>query len=329
VKSTDVSVRGLVMLRDLLSPTAAAPAEATERERERVDTTAQQGIMSPLHSPGRAVLAVNAALFGGYAAYSIQRSSGSTDPRVLYPLLTLGTGIGIGSALLVAGEWDVGTGDAWYLAAGAWWGVASGVLITDGLHLTPLTDRYAWGIGTGLGGLALSTFALTRTKMDEGDALLTHSGAAYGLFVGGIIELIYRGNWGPNGPAQVTPYTGFGYGTAIGLLAAGASAIWVQTSPSRVLLVDLGAGLGALAGAAVSSPLIFNDAGAGYTRGFLGATLGGTLVGGGLALWLTRNVGKSTTQAWQGGEPMAGVIGQSETKQGVVPAYGIGWHGSF
>jgi hypothetical protein len=324
VKDADVSVRGLVMLRDLLSPAAAALAEATERERERVDTSAQLGIVSPLRSPGRAVLAVNAALFGGYTAYSIQRSSGSTDPRVLYPLLALGTGVGIGGALLVSDEWDVGTGDAWYLAAGAWWGVVSGVLITDGLHVQPLTDRYAWGIGTGLGGLALSTFALTRKKMDEGGAVLAHSGAALGLFVGGVAELAYRGS-----TTGAAPYTGGGYGTAIGLVGAGAMAVWVQTSPSRVLLVDLGAGLGALAGTAAGSPLIFNDTSQANTRGFLAATLGGTVVGGVAAWWLTRDSTKTRGAAWLGGQPTAGIIGQSMTTTGAVPVYGAGWQGSF
>ncbi len=324
VKGPDVAVRGLVMLRDLLSPAAAAEAEASERERERVDTSAQRGVMSPLHSPGRAVLAVNAGLFGGYVAYSIQRTTGSDDPRVLYPLLALGTGVGIGGALLVSEEWDVGTGDAWFLAAGAWWGATSGVLIANGLHIQPLTDRYAWGIGTGLGGLGLATFALTRSKMDEGDAVLTHSGAAIGMFVGGIGELLYRGN------TDNLPYTGGGYGAAAGLLAAGSLAVAVQVSPSRVMLVDLGAGLGALAGAAAASPLIFQDITETKTRGFLAATLGGTVLGGGLAWFLTRESWKPKEAGWlPPGEPVAGVIGESATAKGGVPVRGVGGRGSF
>jgi len=326
VKDSDVAVRGLVMLRDLLSPAAAAQAEAVERERERVDTTAQQGIMSPLRSPGRAVLAANAALFGGYVAYSIQQASGSSDPRVLYPLLALGTGIGLGGALLVSDEWDVGTGDAWYLAAGAWWGAASGVLIANAVGVQPATDHYSWGIVTGLGGVALGTFALTRTKMDEGDATLTHSGAALGLVAGSLVDLTYRGT------TSVTPYAGAGYGAAIGLVGAGALSMAVQVSPSRVMLVDLGAGLGALAGAAVCSPLVFNDTSTTHTRGFLSATLGGTAAGGALAWWLTRGESHKSAKpaAWlPPGEPMAGVIGQSTTRTGVVPVYGMGWTGTF
>src|SRR5207253_10660577 len=138
-------------------------------------------------------------LFGAFLAYSIQRSSGSDDPRVLYPLLALGTGVGLGSALLVADEWDVTTGDAWFLAAGGWWGAASGIFIANGRHVDPLSDRYAWGVGGGFVGLGFATLTLTRIRMDEGDAMIAHSGAALGLVLGGLGELTYRGT-----PTEVT-----------------------------------------------------------------------------------------------------------------------------
>jgi hypothetical protein len=326
VKGTDIAVRGLVMLRDLLSPQAAAQAEASEIAREGIDRTADLGIMSPLRSPGRAVLSVNAGLFGAYVAYSVQRASGSDDPRVLYPLLALGTGVGIGSALLVADEWDVSTGDAWFLSAGAWWGAGSAVLIANGRHVQPLEDRYAWGIGGGLAGLSLATFALTRDKMDEGDAVIAHSGGAIGLFLGSLGELAYRGT------VDGTPYTGGGYGAAIGLLGAGTLATFVQASPSRVLLVDLGVGLGALAGAAAGSPLVFDHPSEGQNRGFIAASLAGAVVGGGLTWIVTRNPTPATApakpQAWSV-SPTGGVIGTSATSNGTVPAYGIGAIGQF
>ncbi|HEX7663271.1 MAG TPA: hypothetical protein VF407_02105, partial [Polyangiaceae bacterium] len=180
VKGADVAARGLVMLRDLLSPSTAAAANAAGAERDRIDAQASQGVMMPLRSQGRAVLAVNGALFGAYVAFSVQRASGDDDPRVLYPLLAVGTGAGLGAALLASEEWDITTGDAWVLAGGAWWGAGSGVLLANGFDIGQLTDRYAWGVGAGLGGLALGTFALTRGHMDEGDAVLVHSGAALG-----------------------------------------------------------------------------------------------------------------------------------------------------
>jgi hypothetical protein len=328
VKGADISVRGLVMLRDLLSPQAAAQAEASEVAREGIDRTADLGIMSPLRSPGRAVLSVNAGLFGAYVAYSVQRASGSDDPRILYPLLALGTGVGIGGALLVADEWDVSTGDAWFLSAGAWWSAGAGVLIANGRHVQPLADRYAWGIGGGIAGLGLATFALTRDKMDEGDAVIAHSGGAIGLFLGSLGELAYRGT------VDGTPYTGGGYGAAIGLLSAGTLATFVQASPSRVLLVDLGVGLGGLAGAAAGSPLVFDHPTEGQNRGFIASSLAGAVVGGSLAWFVTRGstpapaAAPAKPQAWTVA-PTGGVIGSSTTTTGTVPAYGIGAIGTF
>ena len=323
VPADSVGVRGLVMLRDLLSPGTAAQA-AVEQEREAAARGSAQGIMHPTRSQGRAVLAVNAALFGGFTAFSLQRSSGSDDPRVLYPLLALGTGMGIGAALLVTDEWNITTGDAWFLSAGAQWGATSAFLIAAGNQLQPFDDRYAWGVGGGLIGVTLATFALTRSTMDDGDAMLAHSGGALGLLVGGATQLLYKGKT----PAELTPYRGMGYGTAAGLLAAGALATRVTTSPSRVLLVDVGVGGGALLGAAAASPLIFKNVNEEGTRGWLTATLGGAVLGGALAWYFTRDAAPRV--AWlPPGLPSAGVLGTSVSPAGNKPIYGISWGGSM
>ncbi len=322
VSGADVSVRGLVLLRDLLSGSGGSePSPAEARPQESAST----GIMSELRSPGRAVLAVNAALFGAYAAYSVQRASGSDDPRLLYPLLTVGTGVGLGAALLVAAEWDVSTGDAWTIAGGAWWGAGAGILIANGQKVQPLSDRYAYGIGGGLVGLGLATVALARSRADEGDAVLVHSGAALGLSLGALSDLFYRGE------LEKTPYTGAGFGSAIGLVSAGTLATFVQVSPSRVLLVDLGVGLGAATGAAAGSALVFEDVTEEKARGFVAATFAGALAGGGIAWWLTRDRApvpqKPRTDLRM--TPYGGVVGSSATPTGPEPAYGVGVRGSF
>jgi len=342
VKGTDVAVRGLVMLRDLLSPAAAAHAAAVERERARVDESAKERMMTPLRSQGRAVLAINGALFGAYVAFSVQRASGNDDPRVLYPLLALGTGVGIGSTLLASEEWDVGTGDAWFLAGGAWWGAAAGLLIANGRDVQPFSDRYTWGAGGGVIGLSLATFALTRGKADEGDAVLTHSGGALGLFLGGLTELAARGT-----QPSVTPNYGAGIGSAVGVVSAGALASLVRVSASRVMLIDLGFGVGALAAAASGSPLLFETpVGENRARAFALITGAGTLVGGAVAWFLTRSMpsepaAASRAQLSSHGPhpprrsalsnvtPMGGVIGSSATPNGTVPAYGLGLTGRF
>lgn len=324
VKGNDVPVRGLVMLRDLLSAQVAAQAEASHRELTRVDPSTQACVTAPSRSAGRAVLAVNGAIFGGFAAYSIQFASGSNDPRVLYPLLALGTGVGLGSALLVAEEWDITLGDAWYLAAGAWWGVASGAFIADGVQVLPFGDRYSWGVVGGLGGLSLATVALTQKRIDEGGAALAHSGGALGVVVGGLIQFSYKGS------TTSTPFMGAGVGSLVGLVGAGTTAALVPVAASRVLLVDLGTGLGGLAGAAGGSPLLVaSNVTPARTQGFVAATLGGMLVGGGTAWLLTRDRAKKAAELPLDLTPIAGVIGQSEVRGGKVPAYGFGVAGGF
>jgi hypothetical protein len=142
--------------------------------------------------------------------------------------------------------------------------------------------------------------------------------------VGGLAELAYRGT-----TSDVTPYTGAGVGAAVGVVGAGALAMVVSPSPSRVLLVDLGAALGGLAGAAAASPLVFQDVTESKNRLFLAATLGGTVAGGAAAWLLTRNDSRPRNGFFLPGAPTAGVIGSSPTSSGSVPAYGIGWHSAF
>ena len=326
VRAQDVSARGLVMLRDLVLVTSQAAA--LEPKADPVRESEKLGIMGSIRSPGRAVLAANGALFGAFVAFGTERASGSDDPRLLFPLLALGTGTGLGVSLLAAEEWDISTGDAWVLAGSGWWSAGAGVLIANGLHVEPLTDRYAWGVGGGLAGTGLGIFALTRKRMDEGDATLVNSGGAFGLLLGSMGDLFYRGT------LDARPYTGSGYGSAAGLLGAGTLALFTKASAQRVLLVDLGAGLGALAGAAAGSPLIFKDVASGdqvstgQTRGFLAATAAGTLVGGGVAWFFTRpsdEKPKTTTRL----APMGGVLGASPTREGSTPIYGAGLRGIF
>ncbi|HET9930955.1 MAG TPA: hypothetical protein VFQ35_09720, partial [Polyangiaceae bacterium] len=97
------------------------------------------------HSPGRAILAVNAALLGGFAGYSLQRASGSTDDRLTYPLAALGAGVGLGSAMLVAEEWDIEVGDAWFLSAGMLWPTLSASFIARGYDVSR-ANQYGYGL---------------------------------------------------------------------------------------------------------------------------------------------------------------------------------------
>ena len=321
-----VGVRGLVMLRDLLSPTTAAAA-AIESERERTSGGTTRGIMSPLRSQGRAILAVNSGLFGGFAAYSLQRASGSDDPRVLYPLLALGT----------AWAWAraprgrrVGRHDRRRVVplrrarGGARLGRSSSPRGATAARRRPLRLGRRRRVHR---ASALATFALTR----DDDGRRRRDAHALGRRARSRSR---RRRRAPLPRARRTDRRrtpAMGYGTAIGVVAAGFLATQVTVSPSRVLLIDLGAGGGALLGAAAASPLIFRNLTESRTRAWFATAIGGSVVGGVAAWWLTRESAAAAAKktAWRYGAPNAGVLGASETPRGATPIYGLSWSGEF
>lgn len=320
-KAADVAARGLVMLRDILR---APPAPSTP-----VVVVAKTGSAEASRSSGRAVLAVSGTLFGAFVAYGVNRVAQTGgdfgDPRVVLPLSALGGGAGLAVSLLVAEEWDVSSAMAWQVAGGTWWGVGSGLFLASGSNVVPLNDRFFWAIGGGAIGLTAATIGLVRRRIDDGGMLLTQSSAALGTGVGGLVELLANG---PRDPiARPTPF-GWGFGSAIGFGTGAFFATFVKIAPSRVLLVDLGLALGALAGAAIASPLIVEQLDPDKTRGWVIATLGAAVAGGALAMVLTRGI-KPSAAAWRWGTPYAGVVATTPVKDGVVPAIGGGWQGAF
>jgi hypothetical protein len=282
----DLDVRVAVMMRDLLSsceqpkapvPTVPPPADEAEAGEPR--------------SSGRAVLALNAAVFGGFVGYSIQAASGSSDERLVYPLVALGTGVGLGASMLVADEWDVSVGDAWFLSAGLWWPASSGLLIAAQQDV-PKDDRFIYGAVAGAGGIGLAAATMSLTHVSDGDAALAHSGGVFGMGLGGLTQLFIQGR------TKETPLGGMGYGAAIGTLGAGVLATQLEVKASRVLLIDLGATLGALTGAAAGSPLLLvdEDESKQRTRAWLGGIFAGTLLGAGVGWWSTRKVGSQAAR---------------------------------
>src|SRR6185436_15659268 len=157
--------------------------------------------------------------------------------------------IGLGASVLVAEEWDIGLGDAWYLSAGTWWPIVSELSLAKSYGVRS-GDAYVGGMAAAAGGITLSVAALTLHPISEGGAVVAHTGGAFGTLFGGISELAYRGN------TKLTPYRGIGYGAGLGVLVGGALGTQARISASRMLLIDLSASLGALTGAAAASPLL-------------------------------------------------------------------------
>src|SRR5690606_12603066 len=107
--------------------------------------------------------------------------------------------------------------------------------------------------------------------------------------------------------------TGMGYGAATGVLVAGALATQLQVHPSRVLGFDIGAGLGGLAGAALTSPFLFGERTEGRDRTFLTAIMAGLVAGGTVGWFLAPSSGGSAS--WKA-LPVAGVVGTAQLGDG-------------
>ncbi|HEY4158643.1 MAG TPA: hypothetical protein VGM29_11125 [Polyangiaceae bacterium] len=280
-----LEVRASVMMRDLI-----------QSEHPRAPEPPPSGA-PPLHeaqaprSQGRAVLSLNSAVFGGYVGFALQNASGSNDARLVYPLVALGTGIGLGASMLVTEEWDIGLGDAWYLSAGTWWPIVSELSLARSYGVRT-GNAYMGGVAAAAGGLTLGAAALTLHPISEGGAVIAHTGGAFGTLFGGLTELAYRGT------TKITPERGIGYGAGAGVLLGGVIGMRANISGSRMLLIDLGASLGALTGAAAASPLLLVEEKESKVRDrlWLSSIALGALAGGAIGIWSTN--GSPNDSAW-------------------------------
>lgn len=313
VRHENVNVRLVVMLRDLVSTPAAAKLEEPKARPARALT-------DPARSDGRGALALSAAAYGGFVGFAIKKTSRSQDDRLLYPLMAVGTGLGLGASLIAADEWDVSHGEALLLNAAMTWPTASAMLISDGHRASPRANRYAFGIAAGVGGVGLATLAVSQSQVTQGGALVAHSGGALGTFAGAMGEYLVRGDLSP------TPNLGLGYGAGAGVLIGGFLATRVDPEPTRVVMFDVGAGLGALGGAALGSPLLRRDATPNDKRGFVAATLAGSVGGATLALLATRHRAPKLARYPL---PVPTVLGFSPSPGGPVPILGATTQGTF
>jgi hypothetical protein len=258
-----LSVRTVVMVRDIVE---SGRGRHVERPKP-VQKSRVHGTPPAPRSSGTPVLALNATLYGGYLGFALQQASSSENARLVYPLMAIGAGLGLGASLLVADEWDIGEGDAWYLAAGIYWPGASGFLIAES-YGTTLGDRYLYGLVGATTGLGLGTIAVANK----------------------ITEVAIEGS------SDTTPTRGMGYGTGVGVLAAGLVATQVDISASRMLFVDLSVSLGGLGGAALASPLLApEEPDPTRTRLWLGAVAAGAIAGGVIGWYLTDDDGNRRT----------------------------------
>jgi hypothetical protein len=311
LQPSELEMRSLGMLRELLEPPSGLPREPAPPP-ESAPVVSEPELPRP-RSSGRVVLALHTAALGGYIGYSLQRASGSNDARLTYPLAALGAGIGLGSAVIVADEWDITLGRAWFLGAAMLWPTIGIALVSK--EQGP--DRHLLGVVGAVGGLTLATVGLALGNVDEGGAAFTHSGAVLGLVLGGLVEMAVKGD------AQSKPTQGIGYGILTGVTLAGALATQIQTpSPTDMLTIDLSALLGGLGGAALGTPLLVSQKPSERRdRIWLTGVIAGTVAGAGVGYWITRNdeSGRATSSAESGlGPSLRLQLGSPETPLGVA-----------
>jgi hypothetical protein len=332
VARADLELRAVVMLRDLVTDRSEQAAESKQPARSRAGS-----LTVPTTSVGKTALAVNATLFGGLIGYSIQRASGSEDPRLLYPLLAVGAGGGLVASVLAAEEWDIGVGDAWFLSSGAWWPTLAGHLIHAGrfgAYAFPARvarhegEQWTAGLVASATGLSLATLGLALRRMTEGDALMAHSGGGFGLLLGGITEAFVRGDVGR------LPMAGLGYGAGLGWLGAAALSVHLRPSTARVVGVDLGVLMGGLGGAALGSPLLLDSPTVAQQRAWLGMTGGMAIIGGALGWFATRPKQAVLVKPTKKADvplpvPVIGLLGESRAGERRAPVVGLLWSGAW
>jgi hypothetical protein len=131
--------------------------------------------------------------------------------------------------------------------------------------------------------LSLGTLAISVADVDQGGALLTHSGAIYGGLFGVLTQRLIEPE------IDERPTLGLGAGIGVGTLTAGFLATQLTGLPTeRLVYIDLSAFLGSLTGAAVATPAIVGDSVTETeTRIWFGSILTGTIAGAALGYAIT------------------------------------------
>jgi hypothetical protein len=199
------------------------------------------------------------------------------------------------------------------------WPGAAGLLLASSYDVSPKSNRLLYGVLAATGGVTLATAALSLGEVGGDGAAFTHSGAALGMLLGGLVDMTIKGN------ADFKPKRGMGVGALAGVLTFGALASQFEVpSASDLLFIDLSGLLGGLAGAAVGTPLLVQERSKTRDRLWLSAVIAGTLAGTGLGVWATEpSFGARRAEQPSAGylRPLIGAVGED--------GFGVGLEGAW
>jgi hypothetical protein len=280
-------------IEDTLDPFAETPADPAVTAPDDPGTGTTVGRRS-----AQRTLMLYGGMYGLTAGMALAGIEAADDPALAG---LLGAGAGAALGYLAPRYGDISSGQASTIAwTGAWSGLAGGLLV----DLSGIGTSTGTGVmrGVALGGLlgtGAGWFLAKKIDPSPGDAALVNSLGLYGtaasFFIGvGLAPIEVEGY-------SLNALLGAGVGLAVGFYAAPR----LEVSRKRMLLVDLGAGLGAVAPwiliyPAIQESSVTSDE---QTAGVLSAL--GLLAGGYLAWRMTAKLDVDTAAA----EPVPALSG--------------------
>jgi hypothetical protein len=228
-------------------PSAAAPPTGTT-----VTTTVERGDDASGELDARSARRNLLVFGGGYGLWLGIAFFGATEPDdgAILPLMMAGTAAGLGAAWLGTRGRRVTTGQALSVMSGTTWGTTHALFLS---HVADDPTRegdaedfretgyFGWSMVGGLVGLGAGIGYGWKVKPSPGDVAVVNSFGGYGLLGGLLLG-------GAIDPVQGRAYSLNSFlGSSIGLVAGGLLATEIETSRSRMAMLDLGVSLGALA----------------------------------------------------------------------------------
>lgn len=244
---------------------------------------------------GRARLVVGATGYGLWAGIAADVLLEIEDARASVVPPLVGVGLGLGASLLATSEGEITAGQAWTVITGLDYGTYSGLLLAGAAEWDESRQVVGVALGSGLLGGALGAAAASALRPTAGDAEVVRSGGLWGFASAGLLAVAIAPDEEPSLLGMMLA------GMDGGLLAGALLADRYAVSRSRMLLGDVGALAGGVAGLGAGI-LAVGSPSESERRAIAVTSLVGLHLGLGLSLFLTREMADEEAE----GEPRGG-----------------------